>query len=78
MSASFTATFKFDYIEFPILLVGQVPASETATLQFFAGPVLGFNVNAELEGSVGDLSASVDIAEFVADFEFGLALGAGI
>ncbi len=70
------ATIKLDYIEFPILLVGQMPASETVTLSAFAGPTLGFNINSEVEVSYLGVSGSADI-EDVAGFEFGLAFGAG-
>jgi len=76
-SALFAVTFKFDYLEFPVLLVGQVPANENVTLGAFAGPVIGFNTNAEIEASVGYFSGSADISDYIASFEFSLAFGLG-
>jgi hypothetical protein len=69
-------TIKLDYIEFPILLVAQTPASDAVTLSAFAGPTLGFNINSEVEVSYLGVSGSADI-EDVTGFEFGLAFGAG-
>lgn len=75
------ATAKLDYVEFPILLVGQIPASESATFSAFAGPVLGFNTSAKVEATANILgysvSGSVDIKDQIASFEFGLAFGLG-
>jgi hypothetical protein len=76
-SANASATFKFDYIEFPVLLVGQVPASESATLSAFAGPVMAFNTSSKLAASIGDFGGSVDIKDYIAAFEFSLAFGLG-
>lgn len=76
-SEGFDATFKFDYFEFPILLVGQVPASESVTLSAFVGPTLGFNVKSEAEVTFLGVTGSQDI-EDIASFEFGIAFGAGV
>ena len=76
-SANASASVKLDYIEFPILLMGQIPASDGATLSVFAGPVLAFNTSAKLEGTVDGFTASVDIKDYIASFEFGLAFGLG-
>lgn len=70
-------TFKLDYIEFPILLVGRIPASESVTFSAFAGPTLGFNIKSEIEVKFLGATASTDI-EDVSGFEFGLAFGAGV
>jgi hypothetical protein len=72
------STWKLDYFEFPLLLVGKLPASETVSVSAFAGPVLGLNTNAEIEGSSGILTASLDIGDYIAGFEFGLAFGLGL
>jgi hypothetical protein len=77
-SASFDAAFKLDYLEMPVLLVGHIPVSETARLSVFAGPTLALNVNAEIEGSAGGVSASVDVGDYITDFDFGLTFGAGM
>lgn len=76
-SANVEATIKLDYLEFPVLLVAQLPASESATVSAFAGPVIAFNTKAEIEGSAGGFTGSVDIKDFVASFEFALAFGLG-
>lgn len=70
-------TIKLDYIEFPILAVAHVPLSETARLDFFGGPTLGFNVKSELEVEIGGVSASADL-DGAESFEFGLTFGAGL
>jgi hypothetical protein len=69
---------KFAYLELPILLVGQAPVSETVTISAFAGPTLGFNVGADAEIDFGGFEVSGDIGDEIADFEFGLAFGAGV
>ena len=74
--SGFDVTVKLDYIEFPILLVAQTPASDAVTLSAFAGPTLGFNVKSEVEVTYLGISGTADI-EDVAGFEFGLAFGAG-
>ncbi|HEU4364889.1 MAG TPA: porin family protein [Candidatus Krumholzibacteria bacterium] len=71
-------SIKLDYIEFPILLLGQVPATETVTLSAFAGPVLAVNAKADAEGSSGGFSATVDIQDYVSSFEFAMAFGLGV
>ena len=76
-SANVTATVKLDYIEFPVLLLGQIPASESATVSVFAGPVIAFNSSAKIEGTVDGFTASVDMKDYVASFEFALAFGLG-
>lgn len=72
-----TVGVNLDYVEFPVLLVGRVPASESATFSAFAGPVLGFNTSAKAKASFGFISASESIDEYIAPFEFGLAFGLG-
>jgi hypothetical protein len=76
-AAGVDVTFQLDYFELPLLLVGQIPASESATFSAFAGPVFAFNASADLEASAGGLSGSVDISDYIAGFEFGLAFGLG-
>lgn len=65
---------KLDYIEFPILFVYDLMNSETMGFNLFAGPTLGFNINAQAEPDGGE-SADIDN---VKSFEFGAAIGAGI
>ncbi|HEX5133333.1 MAG TPA: porin family protein, partial [Candidatus Krumholzibacteria bacterium] len=76
-SAGVAATVKLDYLEFPVLVVGQVPVSESATLSAFAGPVVAFNTKGELAASASGVSGAVDIKDYIASFEFSLAFGLG-
>ena len=76
-SADVEFTYKFDYIEFPVLLVGQIPASESVTVSAFAGPVLALNTKADLELSAGGATVTADIKDYIASFEFALAFGLG-
>ena len=77
-SAGIEATVKLDYIEFPVLLVANIPVSETARLSVFGGPTFGFNSKAEVEASAFGLSGTLDIGDAVKSFEFGLTFGAGL
>lgn len=69
------ATFKLDYVEFPLLFVFNLASSEKVGLNIFGGPTFAFNMGADLEvEGIG----SEDIGDFVKGFEFGAAIGAGI
>jgi hypothetical protein len=72
------ATVKLDYLEFPVLLMANIPISETGRLSVFGGPTFSFNTNAEVEASVNSFSGSVDIGDAVKGFDFGLTFGAGV
>jgi opacity protein-like surface antigen len=77
-SASVDVTFKFDYIELPVLLMANIPVGDTGRFSVFGGPTVGYNVAADLEASSGGLSLSGDLDDAIADFEFGLTFGAGL
>jgi len=64
------ATYKLDYIEFPILFVYNLSNSETMGFNIFAGPTLGFNMSAKAEDT--------DVKDDTESFEFGAAIGAGL
>ena len=64
------ATYKLDYIEFPILFVYNLSNSETMGFNIFAGPTLGFNMSAKIEDT--------DVKDDTESFEFGAAIGAGL
>jgi len=64
------ATYKLDYIDFPILFVYNLSNSETMGFNIFAGPTLGFNISAKAEDE--------DIKDEIESFEFGAAIGAGL
>jgi hypothetical protein len=70
-------SLELDYVEFPILLMGRVPASESLAFNAFAGPVIALNTGANATISDGDITVSGDIGDGVADFEFALVFGLG-
>lgn len=76
-SAGVKVTYKFDYVEFPLLLVGQVPASKAATFSAFAGPVFAFNTKSDFELSAGGASVTVDAKDYFKTFEFAMDFGLG-
>jgi hypothetical protein len=71
-------TFKMDYVELPLLLVGQLPQSENTTLSAFAGPVFAINTKAEIEASQGSNTGVADVKYQMASFEFAMAFGLGV
>jgi hypothetical protein len=76
-SAGLEVGFELDYLEFPVLVVANIPVSETARITFFGGPTLGISVDADLSAAYQGVSGSVDIQDYIAGFEFGLTFGAG-
>jgi hypothetical protein len=75
-SGSGTLTWKFDYIEIPLLLEAKFGQSEFKPM-IYGGPNIGFNVSATAEGSNGSSSGSVDIKDQVESIDFALDFGAG-
>lgn len=72
LNQTYEATYKIDYIEFPILAVAEFPAGEKAKVNLFAGPTLGFVMSEAVE-----VDGESEDTEDTESFEFGLALGAG-
>jgi|SRR5688572_23575858 len=77
-SADFDVTLKLDYVEFPVLLVGRIPLSETARLNLFGGPTLSLKTKSEIEVSAFGLTFNEDIEDGINGFDFGLTFGAGL
>ncbi len=74
---SIDGTFKLDYLEIPVLAklgLGAGPINP----HLLAGPYLGFNLNAEVEGEESGFSFSEDISDDVNSTDFGLMFGAGL
>jgi hypothetical protein len=72
-------TLALDYIEVPLLLKVIIPVEgSNVRPSIFAGPVLGFNTTAEVEGEEGGQTASEDVSEFVQSTDFGLVFGGGL
>ncbi|GLC24485.1 porin family protein [Roseisolibacter agri] len=83
----FTATFKLDYVEVPLLLRVDMPTTGSAVRpHLFAGPALAFKASCDVEASGQGVSASRpcrDIAneedeEDLKSFDAGLMLGGAL
>jgi hypothetical protein len=71
------ATFEFNYVEFPILLVGSFPAAgKGAKLQVLAGPTIGFKTTSQLKEEFEGQSDKTDITG-IKGTDFGATLGLG-
>lgn len=71
-------TFKFDYIEVPVLGKASFDAGGSSVLPYaFAGPYLGFNVNAEADIETNNGSGTEDVSDQVSSTDLGLVIGAG-
>jgi outer membrane protein W len=70
-------TAKFDYLELPLLAVYTFPLKSKIKPRIFAGPVVGYVLNSELEMSASILSVSVDFSSVTHVNDFALLLGAG-
>lgn len=71
-----TATWKFDYIELPVLLMAHFGPSEFKPT-LFAGPNIGINLKAEAEATSGSQSSTMDLKDDVESIDFALDFGAG-
>jgi opacity protein-like surface antigen len=69
------AIIKLDYIQFPLLFVVNIPATEQLTFDVTLGPTFSFNTTAEAE--IPEHNETEDISN-IAGFEFGAAIGAGV
>lgn len=72
-----TTTRKLDYLEIPVLAKLQIPVTGPLSPNVFAGPTLGFNMNATMQAEGGGQSNSQDISDSISGTDFGLAIGAG-
>jgi hypothetical protein len=68
-----TVTDKLDYLEFPLLIKAKF-GDDMFKPMLFAGPNLGFRVNAKQDNGSG---TSVDISSIVEPIDFGLDFGGG-
>lgn len=75
-------TFKLDYIEVPVLFGARFPIADSPfEPRVFAGPTVGFEMNCEIDGEQGGVSATIDCDEFGLDtksIDLGVAFGAGL
>jgi hypothetical protein len=70
-------TVTLDYVEIPIVGVLRFPVGPVSSLRLLAGPVLGFNSNAEFEASAAGASSTTDIGDQVKSVDVGGVVGAG-
>ena len=73
---STTTTWKFNYIEFPILFKEKYGSSSFKPYIFF-GPYLGLRLNAESEVKFGTQSLTLDLKNSTESTDFGLDIGLG-
>ncbi len=72
-------TLALDYMEVPVLLKVVIPVEGSSVRpSIFAGPVLGFNTTAKVEGEGGGQTASEDVSDFVQSTDFSLVFGGGL
>lgn len=69
------AIIKLDYIQFPLLFVVNIPATEQLAFDVTLGPAFSFNTTAKAE--IPAHNESEDISG-ISSFEFGAAVGGGI
>lgn len=67
-------TFKFAYLQIPLLLKMQPQGSN---FFFYGGPDVGFNLSAKVEAEAEGVSAETDVDD-VKSLDFGLTFGAGV
>ncbi|MBK6734317.1 MAG: PorT family protein [bacterium] len=67
-------TFKFAYLQIPLLLKMQ---PEGSNFFFYGGPDVGINLSAKVEAEADGISAEEDLDE-IKSLDFGLTFGAGV
>lgn len=65
-----------DYIQFPLLFVVNIPASEKFLFNVALGPTFSFNMTADVEDL--EHGGTEDISDGVESFEFGGLIGGGV
>src|SRR5699024_7841887 len=67
------AEVKLDYIAIPVVAkVDFILDNPLFTLHVLFGPYVGFNINSDVEASVGDNSSSVNVEDQVRTTDFGV------
>ena len=73
-----TLTYKFDYVEIPLLLVGSFPAGQNAMIDLFGGPAIAFKTAIKLKAKGGGGEDEEDLSDVASSTDFGLTLGGGV
>ena len=71
-------TYKFSYIEIPILLKLNVPTSGNIKPYLLLGPGVAFNIGADFEEANHDYSFEEDIGDYTKAIDFGMIFGGGV
>jgi len=71
-----TTNWKYDYIELPVLLKLHLGERDIKPV-IFAGPSIGYNINAKAESLTNEISETENLKDDTRPFEFGLYFGAG-
>lgn len=75
---NYEETLKLDYIEVPVLARLSFATPGPIGPFFVAGPYIGFNINAQAEGTDDGFDFDEDISEVVNSTDVGLMFGAGL
>lgn len=73
----YDVTYKWDYIEIPLLATISPPVSESFEIEAFIGLAAAFNVNAEIVGNVNNEGVETDFSDITNGSDFGVVLGFG-
>lgn len=72
------ATYKFDYIEFPLLLMMRFPTQTgSVTPKLFAGPSVAFKMSSKIKGEYEGQSYEEDIDD-LKSLDLGVTVGGGV
>jgi len=75
-------TFKYDYLEIPVLAKVTIPTEGNIAPNLFIGPALAINLSAKAKADVdiGGYEAGVelDVKDWTKSTDFGLVFGAGV
>jgi hypothetical protein len=72
------ATLKTDYIDIPLLVKFKIPSKSSIKPILFAGPYIGFRLNAQSVIEVAGQKTEIDYKEQIKNQHMGLIVGGGI
>ncbi len=72
------STLKLTYIDIPVLAKVMIPVEGSVSPSLFAGPYVGFNLDAKLELEAEGESDEGDIKDYVKSTDYGLVVGGGL
>lgn len=72
------ATLKIDYLDIPLLIKFKIPSKSSIRPILFAGPYIGFRLNAQSVIEVAGQETEIDYKELIKNQYMGLIVGGGI